>query len=436
MMIKEYLNLKDQEKINELVKMSHPYDIIESLKDLTDDDIELFYSLLDKEKAAQILAFLEPEDAAEVVNTFILDEQKEIIDNLDLDDAADIIVHLDEKDELLKIVENEELINKVLTYDDDFVGAHMTDGYIELQLGMDIKEATKKVISKANEVETLNDLFVVDEKGVFVGTIELRVLIKTKAPAIIDNLVTISPFVYDTDDVLEAVYKIENYGLYEMAVVNSLGVLMGVVSIDDAIEIYHDEVTEDFEKFALLPDTKTKGIFASAIKRMPWLVLLLVLSVPIALATSRFEEVIAATALLAIFQPLILDAGGDAASQTLAVTLFLLSKDPKSAVKNGKSEIAVGVINGVVLGFASAVVSFLIALVLNISRPFIISLVVGLSLSLTVMIGPVFALAIPIALKKLKFDPAIASGPFITTLIDVTSVVVYFGLATLLLGVL
>lgn len=436
MMIKEYLNLKDQEKINELVKMSHPYDIIESLKDLTDDDIELFYSLLDKEKAAQILAFLEPEDAAEVVNTFILDEQKEIIDNLDLDDAADIIVHLDEQDELLKIVENEELINKVLTYDDDFVGAHMTDGYIELQLGMDIKEATKKVISKANEVETLNDLFVVDEKGVFVGTIELRVLIKTKAPAIIDNLVTISPFVYDTDDVLEAVYKIENYGLYEMAVVNSLGVLMGVVSIDDAIEIYHDEVTEDFEKFALLPDTKTKGIFASAIKRMPWLVLLLVLSVPIALATSRFEEVIAATALLAIFQPLILDAGGDAASQTLAVTLSLLSKDPKSAVKNGKSEIAVGVINGVVLGFASAVVSFLIALVLNVSRPFIISLVVGLSLSLTVMIGPVFALAIPIALKKLKFDPAIASGPFITTLIDVTSVVVYFGLATLLLGVL
>lgn len=436
MMIKKYLNLKDQEKINELVKMSHPYDIIESLKDLTFDDVELFYSLLDKEKAAQILAFLEPEDAAEVVNTFILDEQKDIIDNLDLDDAADIIVHLDEQDELLKIVENEELINKVLTYDDDFVGAHMSDGFIELQLGMDIKEATKKVISEADEVETLNHLFVVDEKGVFVGTIELRVLIKTKAPAIIDDLVTISPFVYDTDDVLEAVYKIENYGLYEMAVVNSLGVLMGVISIDDAIEIYHDEVTEDFEKFALLPDTKTKGVFASAIKRVPWLVLLLVLSVPIALATSRFEEVIAATALLAIFQPLILDAGGDAASQTLAVTLYLLSKDPKSAVKNGKSEIAVGVINGVVLGFASAVVSFLIALVLNVTRPFIISLVVGLSLSLTVMIGPVFALAIPIALKKLKFDPAIASGPFITTLIDVTSVVVYFGLATLLLGVL
>jgi magnesium transporter len=127
---------------------------------------------------------------------------------------------------------------------------------------------------------------------------------------------------------------------------------------------------------------------------------------------------------------------GNASSQTLAVTLTLLSKDEKTAVKNGKSELMVGVINGIVLGLSSAVISFLIVYFLGIPNPLKIAFVVGVSLCIVVITGPFFALLIPIILKKLKFDPAIASGPFITTLIDVCSVILYFGLATLILGVL
>src|SRR5690554_2838368 len=416
--------------------MSHPHDIIESLKELETEDVGVFYSLLDKEKAAEIISFLEPAIAAEVIDDFIIDEQKEIIDNLDLDDAADIIIHLDNQEEVLKLVENEELIAKVLTYSNDLVGAHMSDGYIKLLLGTDIKKATKKVIKEADQVETLNHLFVTNLEGEFVGVIELRNLIKTKSPALIDELVNFSPFVYDKDNIEQAVYKIKNYGLYEMAVVNEENILIGVLSIDDAIDIYHEEAVEDFEKFSLLGDTKNKSVFASAKKRLPWLLMLLILSVPIALLTSRFEEIITSIALLALFQPLILDAGGDVASQTLAVTLTLLTQDTKKAIDNGKTEVAVGAINGIVLGLSSSIVSYIIALILGIANPFKISLVVGLSLTLTVITGPVFALFIPIILKKLKFDPAIASGPFITTLIDISSVLIYFGLATLILGVL
>ncbi len=262
--MRKLIEKKNKKKINELVKHLHPHDIIETLKDFSEEEVEVFYSLLDIEKAAEIIAYLEPSDAADVVESFELEDQKEIIDNLEVDDAADILVHLEEQEQLLKLVEQEELITKVLAYPEELVGAHMSDAYILLKLGMDIKEATKKVIKEADQVDTLNELFVVDENDKFVGTIELKVLIKTKAPAIIDDLVKSSPAVYDVDDIEEAVNKMKDYALYELAVVSEDHTLIGVLSIDDAIDIYHEESTEDFEKFAMLPDTKTKNIFAAA----------------------------------------------------------------------------------------------------------------------------------------------------------------------------
>lgn len=434
--MKDLIISRNSEQLNELIKKMHPYDILESLKELEAEYVEVFYTLISEEEVARIVAFLEPVEAAEVIDTFDLDSQKDIIDNLDLDDAADIFVHLEQQVELIETLENEELINQVLKYEEHDVGSHISDGFIYLTLGTDIKEATKKVIEKADEVETLNHLFVVDGNHKFVGTIELRNLIKAKPPLLIDELVNSSPFVYDTDDIEETIFKIRDYGLYEMAVVNNDEILIGVLTMDDAIDIYHEEAVEDFEKLAALPNSKTKGLFKTALKRLPWLMLLLLLSIPIALTTSRFEHVITSVAVLALFQPLILDAGGDVATQTLAVTLRVLSKDKNKALKNGKNEILAGAINGLILGFAGGVVSLLIAYILGFSEPFNVSLVVGISLTLTIIIGAVIALIVPLILDMFKADPAVASGPFITTIIDILSVIIYFGLATLFLGVL
>ncbi|HOM32689.1 MAG TPA: magnesium transporter, partial [Bacilli bacterium] len=146
--------------------------------------------------------------------------------------------------------------------------------------------------------------------------------------------------------------------------------------------------------------------------------------------------VITSVAVLALFQPLILDAGGDVASQTLAVTLRLLSKNPKKALRNGGTEILTGIINGLGLGIVAGIVSFIISKVIGITEPFNVSLVVFISLAVTVATGPIFGLFIPLILDKMKIDPAVASSPLITTLIDITSVVIYFGVATLLLGVI
>lgn len=412
----------------------HPYNIVEAIKELDEEEKNLFYSLIPEEEIGRIIAFMEPEEAADVIDDFEFGVQKNIMDTLELDDAADIIVHLD-NEELLDALENEKHISQVLNYDEDEVGAHMSDSFISLNLGMDIKTATKKVIKEAGDVDNLNHIFVVDEENKFKGSIILRDLIKTKAPSYIDDITKLSPYALDTDDIEEAVHKMKNYGLYEMAVLNKKFELIGVLTIDDAIEIYHEESLDDFEKLSALPDTKTKGLIKSAAKRLPWLILLLILSMPIAIATSSFEEVITSVAILALFQPLILDTGGDVASQTLAVTLRLLTKDSKKALQNGTKEILAGLINGIILGIVAGAVSYVISKVIGVQQPLNVSLVVFISLSLTVLIGPIFGLFIPIALDKINIDPAIASSPFISTLIDITSVIIYFGFATLLLGV-
>ncbi|MGI6710209.1 MAG: magnesium transporter [Bacilli bacterium] len=432
--MKAIIKQKDKKALLKHLEKMHPYNIVEAIKELDEEEKNLFYSLIPEEEIGRIIAFMEPEEAADVIDDFEFGVQKNIMDTLELDDAADIIVHLD-NEELLDALENEKHISQVLNYDEDEVGAHMSDSFISLNLGMDIKTATKKVIKEAGDVDNLNHIFVVDEENKFKGSIILRDLIKTKAPSYIDDITKLSPYALDTDDIEEAVHKMKNYGLYEMAVLNKKFELIGVLTIDDAIEIYHEESLDDFEKLSALPDTKTKGLIKSAAKRLPWLILLLILSMPIAIATSSFEEVITSVAILALFQPLILDTGGDVASQTLAVTLRLLTKDSKKALQNGTKEILAGLINGIILGIVAGAVSYVISKVIGVQQPLNVSLVVFISLSLTVLIGPIFGLFIPIALDKINIDPAIASSPFISTLIDITSVIIYFGFATLLLGV-
>ncbi|OQC10832.1 MAG: Magnesium transporter MgtE [Tenericutes bacterium ADurb.Bin087] len=434
--MRTFIRKKDKKALLKHVKKMHPYDIVEALNELTAAEQEQFYTLLPEDEIGRIIAFMEPKEAADVIDDFDLATQKTIIDTLDLDDAADLIVHLDHETELINGLENEQSITEVLKYTEEKVGAHMSDAYISLTLGTDIKIATKNVIQKAGEVDVINHIFIVDHENNYKGTVELRDLVRTKAPALIDDITEFTPFAFATDDIEEAVHKMKNYGLHEMAVVSGELHLIGILTIDDAIEIYHEESVDDFEKLSALPDTRTKGVIKSAAKRLPWLLLLLVLSMPIAIATSRFEEVITSVAVLALFQPLILDAGGDVASQTLAVTLRLLTKNPKKALKNGGIEILTGIINGIGLGIVAGIVSFIISKVIGITEPFNVALVVFISLAVTVATGPIFGLFIPLILDKMKIDPAVASSPLITTLIDITSVVIYFGVATLLLGVI
>ncbi|MDX9691894.1 MAG: magnesium transporter, partial [Acholeplasmataceae bacterium] len=209
-----------------------------------------------------------------------------------------------------------------------------------------------------------------------------------------------------------------------------------MVTFDDALDIYQEESQEDFERLAALPETLDQGVVKTAFHRLPWLITLLLISIPIALVTSLFEETLALVAILIVFQPLILGSAGNVATQTLAVTLKMFSTNEKGFLNNAIKEIITGIFNGLVIGLVAFIVTIVFAY-LNTSlteNPLLIAFVVGLSLWLTVIIAPIVAILIPLTLRTLKLDPAVASGPFITTVIDVAALFIYFGLATLFLG--
>jgi len=438
-MLKEFLQGQDIKILKEFLDDIHAHDLADMFSELTQEEKDKVYSLLTSEKLAELVSYLEVEEAAEVLSDFDVEKQVELVEMMEPDDAVDIILELDEdeQEELLENLDEDSEIKELIQYDDDETGSAMTNLFVAVHPDMDVKQATKKVIKEADEVESINTIFVADDNNHYVGAVELKSLLKAKTPLAVKELIVDYPVSYAKDSITKTVQAIRNYGIYEMPVLNDQNELLGMITLDDALDIYQEEAQEDYERLSALPDTEEhKNAFFTALHRLPWLLSLLIISFPIALVTRQFEHVLATVAILVVFQPLILDSAGNVATQTLAVTLRMLSSEEKGMGVNAWREILTGVINGLVIGAIAFVMTFIFARI-NPSLtadPILISFVVGLSLWLTVIMAPIVALLIPITLNLIKIDPAVASGPFITTLIDVAALFIYFGLATFMLG--
>lgn len=437
-MLKELLmNQASHDEILAFLEDKHAYDIVQMLSELDSEQQTVIFDLLEPEKLAEVLSYLEPEEAAGIINELEPSEQKEIVEELEPDDAADIINELPEESrtELISALDKDEDVLELLGYDENVAGAYMTNDFIAVEAIEDVKSATKNLIKKAGDVESIQTIFVVDHEHHYLGQVSLKALIKAKYPLTMSDIMIIEPTFNDHADVDDLVKHMKYYGGYDIAIVDDQNVLVGMITMDDILDIYQDEAVEDFEKFTALPDTDfEENVFKSSLQRLPWLLILLVLSIPIALVTSNFEELLASVVILALFQPLILDSGGDVASQTLAVTLIALTNKDSNATSNGIKEIISGTLSGLVMGLLAFFVTAIFGYVLAIDHIWLVATVVGASLWLTVILAPTLAFIIPTILNKLKFDPAVASGPFITTLIDILSIFIYFGFATILLG--
>ncbi|BCR35522.1 magnesium transporter [Mariniplasma anaerobium] len=436
-MLKEILKLKRKDMIQKLDEI-HGFDMAQSFLELKPEEKIKLYTVINNEKLADLVSYLEPDEAALILQDFDIIKQKQVIEEMEPDDAADIISELEEdnQEQLLNALEDSSEILSLIEYDEDETGSAMTTLLLTLNPLMDVKQATKKVIKEAPEVETISTLFVVDEANHFLGIVGLKKLLKAKLPLTVKDIMIDQPSVYDTDPITETISKIRNYAIYEIPVVNHDQELLGMVTLDDALDIYEDEAQEDFEKLSALPETIEQNAFKTAMHRIPWLLMLLIISIPISLVTSLFGEVLTAVAILIIFQPLISGSAGNVATQTLAVTLKMFAKNEEGVLKNSYREIVTGIINGFVIGLVAFGVTYLFTSMNQhlTDIPFKIAFIVGLSLWLTVLIAPIIAVSVPVTLKKLKLDPAVASGPFITTLIDLSAISLYFGLATILLG--
>lgn len=435
-MLKKFLSDKNNPELLKAVNAMHPRDIVNELEDLSEEEFNEILLLLDPSLAAEVLVYLEPSEAAEHIQEQNLETQIALLDAMDIDDAADIIEEFDEdqQDRVIHSLEDADQLEQLLKYDDNHAGAYMTTQMIVLKPEMGVKEATKKMIKEAPEVETIMTFYVVNDLFELIGKISLKHLISAKPPTTIRDLMEDVRSFHTTDEISEVTTYLRDYGYFVVPLVDDENKLVGMVTLDDAIEAYTDEASEDFTKLAATSSTEDTGFIKAAWHRLIWLLILVIVDVPLIFTTGLFEEIIASFAILAMFQPLILALAGNVATQTLAVTLLYLNDPDDNPQLEARREIGSGLLSGVLLGIVAGLSAYVIAIIIHSPFAWRVGLVVGVSLMGNIAISPAIGFAIPYFLKKIKLDPAAASGPLITSVVDFFAMIIYFGLATLLLG--
>ena len=378
----------------------------------------------------------------------------DIIEGMDVDDAVDALEELDEEEqeEILAKIEDKELVEDIKlikSYEDEEIGSKMTTNFIVVDRDILVKDAMKVVIQEAEEHDNIMTIYVKDTDNKFYGSIDLKELIIARKNQSIEDIIHTSyPFVYAHELIDECLTKIKEYALNLVPVLDDDDILIGVITSDDIVEVVDEELGEDYAKLAGLTEEEEldESIFESCKKRLPWLALLMFLAMVVSILISSFEAAISKIAVIVFFQSMILGMAGNCGTQSLAVTIRVLTDeeiDAKKILQIIFKELRIGLLNGFLLGLLSFVSVFAFLYVSK--KPIIagddvfilsdalqVSFIVALSLFVALAIATVVGTVIPILLKKLKIDPAVASGPFISTINDICAVIIYYGLTTLL----
>lgn len=455
-------NLKLIEKSSDILIDIHGHDLANDYLSLEEDEKTLLLKILPLESISDLLIYLPKEDAVNtLINNFDDETKIEIINLMPVDDAVDFLQEYPEKNNksfIIKHLKYSKKIKDLIVYEDDEVGAYMTTQFIKLNENWDLKIASKELVRNAPQSETITTLFVVDNQDKFIGTLPLKKLIKSQMPMLISDIVEKDiPTVLNTSDIEEAANDLNNYNLLALPVIDEENHLLGILTLDDIIDVYEEEAQEDFEKLASIPDTeisKNDSPFIQALKRLPWLIILLILNIPNTLLSESIGAPLAGIAILVVLQPLMLDSPGNVATQTLALTLVKINKEGKLKLKDFIKESLSGFFTAIIMGIFSFAVAFVFILIftkinpssLPSTKPAIQNMGVinyslmfagisGISILIILMFSPLLGMIIPLTLKLIKIDPATASGPFITTLSDIISVGIYFGIAQLLLRI-
>ncbi|MDD3106438.1 MAG: magnesium transporter [Bacilli bacterium] len=421
----------------------HPYDLAQAFLEFDSQMRQKLYSLLTSEQLADIFAYTESEDTAEFLQEFDFKKGASVLSEMESDDASDVLkeVEQEQAQKYLQQIESEakEDLTYLATHLEDTAGSIMTTNYIALNGDIDVKQAMKSLIKEANESEIIDPIYVLAEEKL-VGIVSLKNLIIASSPKMLkdikdSNLI----FAQTSDKAIEAVNKINDYGLDSLPVLED-GKMVGIITIDDAIDVMDEESNEDYSLFAGMGSSIKETLLSNLSKRLPWLLALLVLSMLVANAIQIFEDVIKQVTILIFFQSMILDMAGNAGTQSLAVSIRSIDKKELENAKNRRShflkELRINFFNGLILSaFAFVVCSSFLTIknTPNINIP-IVAMIIAFALAISIMISGVFGSLLPMTLNRLGIDPSVASGPFITTLNDIVSTLVYFGLAYLLLA--
>jgi magnesium transporter len=414
-----------------------PYDVARIYGELPEKHKKRFLLYLNIDMLADLIEELSKTEQLDVLNRLGIERSGEVLDEMDNDDLASLLDDLSPEKitQLLSGMKKEEskAVQDIMNYPPETAGRLMTNRFVWIRDYYTVKEAVTKLKSFTDYAETINYLYVIDQYRKLVGVVSYRDILMAEADAVVRNIMyerVISVSV-DTDQE-EVAMLIQRYDFMAIPAVNEENVLMGIITVDDIIDVVIQEANEDIEKLSASGksiDFDTRA-YVAAYRRLPWLILLLLIGILSGSIISTYQETLKEIVALAFFIPMISGMTGNTGTQSLAVVVRgLVSNDINKRVitKLVLRELGVGVIIGITCGILISLIAFIW------QGNLMIGLVVGISLLLTLIIGTLAGTVIPLILYRLQIDPAIASGPLITTLNDIFSLLTYFGIATLFL---
>ena len=439
--LSELIKTYDYEKIREFFAELNVVDIASEFEDMDDRDVAKLFRILPKDTAAEVFAYLSADIQQLIIEAITDREIRDIINELFLDDAVDFIEEMPAnvvKRVLLNVPpEKRELINQFLKYPEYSAGSMMTVEYASLRPHTTVADAFERIRNTGYDRETIYTMYVTDLERHLIGVVSAKALLLAEPDDLVDNLMERN-FVHATthEDRESLANSFVKYGLLAMPVVDNENRLVGIITVDDVLEVQQDEATEDFEIMAAMspseePYLKT-SVLTLAKNRIIWLLLLMLSATITGAIITNFEEALALLPVLITFIPMLMDTGGNAGSQSSTLVIRGLALEEINTGDKARvlsKEMRVALLCGSIL----SIVNF--ARLLIVGDSFTLAAAVSLSLFATVMLAKIVGSLLPIFAKMLRLDPAVMAAPIITTVVDACSLLIYFILAKLILGI-
>lgn len=445
-LLEELLESRQFNRVRDMLADMNAVDIAALLEDRSNEQTLLLFRLLPKTLAAEAFAYMEHDTQERLIGVLTDRELASVMDELNMDDAADLVDEMPANvvKRVLRMTDpaDRRIINQLLLYPEDSAGSVLTTEFVDLKASMTVDEALDYIRRFGPDKETIYTCYVTDADRYLEGVLTVKELLLNSGDRRVGDLMETNVIsVTTTEDQEQVAALFAKYDLIALPVVDSEGRLVGIITVDDVVDIMRKETTEDIEKMAAIlptdrPYLKT-GVFETYRKRIPWLLLLMVSATFTGMIITRFETALSSVVALAAFMPMLMDTGGNSGSQasvSIIRSLALGEVEFRDVLRVVWKELRVSVVCGTTLAAANfAKIMLFDNLVLKSGISMSVALVVCLTILFTVIIAKLVGCTLPLFAKKCGFDPAVMASPFITTIVDAVSLVVYFQMATLLL---
>jgi magnesium transporter len=442
--VEELLEKNRELELHKYLEDMHAADIAEVLENLEDDQQMIVFGLLSDEQATEVLEEINSEHFSDILKDLTYEKKVTLLENMSQDDIVDKLSDLSEsrQKEIIAFLDYEDAadVKELLIYEDGTAGRLMTKDYVSIRKNYSVYYAIETLRSTAPDAETIYYIYVTDEIDRLVGVISLRELIISAPNRSVDSIMNENIITVNVNEDQENVARVvSKYDLLAVPVVDDNNVLLGIITIDDVLDIIEEEATEDIFKFAgtsedeiYESDTTLFNRVKNSVKsRLPWLIITIFGGILSSRVLSNYQETITANASLALFMPLLTGIGGNVGTQSSTITVRNIAThviEGTGILRTLIHEISVGLVVGIVCSILVGGA----AIFLN--GDYHVALIVGISMWVNMTAAATIGTIVPLVFKKIGVDPAVASAPFITTTIDVAALTIYFSLATFMLA--